>query len=916
MTVLTRWLSSHRSPERLEHIILLSLPTVVTATILFGQSAYLSGAWQFLAVTNGHLIVLAGVTLSFLLNRRGRTIASAGVLLGSLLAMIGVVPLFISKVAPATILAAALVAVLVGADVLPGRWRSWLAIIAAFALYTLAVEWTEPFPRFDAGASSLPNLYLLTLNGLGLGLILWRIALVALRPSGSIHNRLLVSTVLLVLFTGATITYFTQVVMTHMERSDAIDRLDGVGARIEAQADGWADRLQSSLDRFVRYTQPQLDTILDPGSANPSIYEQSYAHIVEDLGESLSQNSHFDKLAILDAAGATIATVGQGPDVRALLIEACLPPTLVRRCLQPLRLYEQLGGPALVVAEPIYGAGGQLLGVAAGYARAEALGVMMSPEADNSIAITLFAGDATALLALPDDRHPAGALDPHIIALGNARAAQAEQEITSSFYVDERGVPVIGVYHWLPRLQVALLVEQDQTAAFYPTSVALNLHLGVTLLLLTLGGFTALVLVRSITAPLQVLTATAARIGDGDLDLNAEVRQDDELGALARVFNQMTARLRQARDQLEQRVQQRTEELAWANAELRLENAERRRAEEAVQFERNKLKSILDTMDNAVYIVNKQYEIEYANPALEREFGPVGGRRCYAYLYGQTEVCAHCPNERVWRGEAVRREDSLGNGRIYDTYDRPLASADGTIAKLAIFHDVTDRRQAEDEIRRRSGELAVLSRRLVEIQESERQHIARELHDETGQALTSLMLRLGALERALPRDGLAASGLVEIKYSVEEVIEGLHHLAADLRPSSLDHVGLMPALCQYVERMGERHGLEVDFVAMGLDGERLPAEMEITIYRIVQEALVNIVRHAQATQVDVLLERRTGLIKVAVEDNGRGFDVQAGLYTGRLGLIGMRERAEMLGGRLTVDSAPGDGTMVLMEAPL
>jgi signal transduction histidine kinase len=107
----------------------------------------------------------------------------------------------------------------------------------------------------------------------------------------------------------------------------------------------------------------------------------------------------------------------------------------------------------------------------------------------------------------------------------------------------------------------------------------------------------------------------------------------------------------------------------------------------------------------------------------------------------------------------------------------------------------------------------------------------------------------------------------------------------------------------------------VDFGAIGLDAARLPAAMETTIYRIVQEALVNVVRHARATHVDVILERCQDAVKVIIEDNGRGFDTNAALYSGRLGLLGMRERVEMLGGSLEIDSAPGLGTTVLVEAP-
>jgi signal transduction histidine kinase len=422
-------------------------------------------------------------------------------------------------------------------------------------------------------------------------------------------------------------------------------------------------------------------------------------------------------------------------------------------------------------------------------------------------------------------------------------------------------------------------------------------------------------MVRHITAPLSRLASTADQIAHGALDRTADVSGDVEISTLAGAFNGMMDRLRQARADLEQRVQQRTAELAQANARLQDENTVRRQAERALEIERNKLKRILDAMEDAVYIVNPQYEVEYTNPALNRVFGPVNGRPCYAYLYGRSDVCPWCPNAAVWQGHSVHREVSLPDGGTYEVFDTPVTNAEGRRSKLAIYHDVTARKQVEEEVRQRNRELATLSRRLVEVQESERHYIARELHDETGQALASLMLRLGLLERDL-QSGLPVAGRVaELKRTVDEVLEGLHGLASDLRPASLDHVGLVPALRQYTERLAERHHLVVDFSAIGLQEERLPPPIEITIYRIVQEALVNAVRHAQATHADVIIERRADHVRILIEDNGVGFEPTLALESGRLGLIGIRERAETLGGQLVIDSVPGTGTTLLVEVP-
>jgi signal transduction histidine kinase len=159
--------------------------------------------------------------------------------------------------------------------------------------------------------------------------------------------------------------------------------------------------------------------------------------------------------------------------------------------------------------------------------------------------------------------------------------------------------------------------------------------------------------------------------------------------------------------------------------------------------------------------------------------------------------------------------------------------------------------------------------------------------------------------------------LTELKKMTHEVLESLHRLAMDLRPASLDFSGLVPALHQYVTATGERHGFNAQFKAVGLSEERLPATVETALYRIVQEALTNVIRHARATRIDVLLERRDEHLVLVVEDNGRGFeaDLAHQAQAGHLGLIGMQERAEMLGGTLVIESNPGSGTTIVVEVP-
>jgi signal transduction histidine kinase len=199
-------------------------------------------------------------------------------------------------------------------------------------------------------------------------------------------------------------------------------------------------------------------------------------------------------------------------------------------------------------------------------------------------------------------------------------------------------------------------------------------------------------------------------------------------------------------------------------------------------------------------------------------------------------------------------------------------------------------------------------RRVVEAQELERARLARELHDETGQALTSILLGLKPLERS------AESGAVAlVRELVVSTLQSVRRLAVELRPSALDDFGLVPAVERLAQTFREQSGLAVDLEAQ-LGEDRLHPEAETTLYRVIQEALTNIVKHADATRVSILLQRKSGAVVAVVEDDGSGFDPGA-TREDALGLAGMRERVLLVGGRLQVESSPGSGTTLVAEVP-
>ena len=204
-------------------------------------------------------------------------------------------------------------------------------------------------------------------------------------------------------------------------------------------------------------------------------------------------------------------------------------------------------------------------------------------------------------------------------------------------------------------------------------------------------------------------------------------------------------------------------------------------------------------------------------------------------------------------------------------------------------------------------------RRAVQAQEGERRRLARELHDETGQALTSILLGLSAVERAESAEAAhAAAG--ELRKLVVETLQDVRRLAVELRPSALDDFGLAPALRRLGQTVREAGKLDVQVEAR-LGEERLPADVETALYRIVQEALTNVVKHAGADHVSIVVTRKPESVVVMIEDDGRGFDL-AQSSGDRLGLLGMRERVQLLDGSLVVEAAPGSGTTLIVELPL
>ena len=233
--------------------------------------------------------------------------------------------------------------------------------------------------------------------------------------------------------------------------------------------------------------------------------------------------------------------------------------------------------------------------------------------------------------------------------------------------------------------------------------------------------------------------------------------------------------------------------------------------------------------------------------------------------------------------------------------DDDLRLAETLSQRAAVAVDLTERVSRE----------AV--RKVVAAQELERARLARELHDETGQALTSILLGLKGVEQAVATEE-ARAALASVRETVSSTLQSVRRLAVELRPSALDDFGLVPALERLAATFGEQTGVRVDFEAQ-VDEGRFAPEVETTLYRIVQEALTNVVKHAGASRVSILVVRRGDAVAAVVEDDGSGFEPSTAREAG-LGLAGMRERMALVDGALRVESSEGGGTTIAVEVPV
>ncbi len=485
-------------------------------------------------------------------------------------------------------------------------------------------------------------------------------------------------------------------------------------------------------------------------------------------------------------------------------------------------------------------------------------------------------------------------------------------------------------------VRVGMMEEPVWSEVNQQTLGLLTLTVAITLL----GAGAGYVLGTILTRPLSELVRITQAVAQGDLQRKAPVKGGNEVEELARAFNHMTGALATSRDELVER----NEELAGLNA---IAAAVGRSLE---------MEAILDA---ALCTVLELMRLP-GGWVFVSEDGT--GRLALAAQRGVpedlfitdndaiTERCVCQQTLRSGRAQVVERiedcprlnglrpkgrsachlcvplrsgERVLGLMNLVCTADEGYGSHESLRHLTAVGHHIgiaMENARLYRELQRKEALRGQLVRKLISAQEEERRRIARELHDQYAQGLTALSMGIEATERVLSEDQAHLKAQLDrVKTLTARNLDQTYDLIFDLRPTTLDDLGLAPAVRWYAESRLQPLGVAIQ-LETGTLRERLPAEIETASYRVIQEALLNVAKHAQARQVVIRLAVHDCWLRGTVEDDGQGFDLEATQRSGAvgcgLGLLGMRERVELLGGSLQIESAPGRGTRLEMDVPI
>jgi PAS domain S-box-containing protein len=341
----------------------------------------------------------------------------------------------------------------------------------------------------------------------------------------------------------------------------------------------------------------------------------------------------------------------------------------------------------------------------------------------------------------------------------------------------------------------------------------------------------------------------------------------------------------------------------------------RRQAEEAVAAQRQRLYDVLETLPAMICLLTPDYHVAFANRSFRERFGESNGRRCYEYRYGQEKPCAFCETYQVLEtGQPHHWEVTGTNGRVIDAYDFPFTDVDGSPMILEMDIDITERKRAEAELRHRAGQLQRLTLEISETEDRERKRMAEILHDDLQQQLAAAKFRVSVLRSRAKSGAFVRATAAQIDQMLLEAIEKSRSLSHELSPAVMHH-GDLGETCRWLAgQVQEKYALVAQVETHGTVRSESDA-LKGFLYKAAQEFLFNVVKHARVKAARLRVRRLGRYIYLSVSDRGRGFDPQGLRETTGFGLLHIRERVELLGGRMRIKSVPDKGCTLSIVVP-
>jgi GAF domain-containing protein/HAMP domain-containing protein len=635
-----------RRRELYRRLVPLLVAAAAATIVFYGWLYWRTQIWQlWIEVGALGLAIVIALTSSIFIRRDKTDLAGYLIVFGVFIAFLANEAAFENATLYITV-GGALVILLSGNLLLPSRWRSWTAFLVAYFGLVVFLNYAPPFPRYDITQSRLLALFI---PGLTFALVLVS-AYQAMRAYriGSIRNRLLIgfvaTAVIPVLITGAVATLISQ----RNAEGRTSNQLESVATLKEAELQSWVNNLQLFLTGLSERPDITNAALLSEG------YQTSHDSVQSTLQQVMKNSQLFDEIFIMDKTGRVILSTDGSQEGKSFAGQQLVSEGLKGKYVAPPLFSPYLNDYRIILTQPILDEGGNPIGLLAGRANNQTLNEIMLERAGlgetgqtylvgaNYVLVTkLRVGQAFQTVRTE------GAID-----------AIASQANGSGIYSNALGEQVIGVYHWMPELQVALMAEQNRSEALAPLVTTLAVILAVIAIAVLAAGGLSLSITSNISNSIAELVRTSQRLSTGELSLQARIVRDDEIGALARAFNSMASQLRDLVGNLEQRVAERTAEVQQRSAQIQLASEVARDIAATTDLEK--------LLNQSVNLIRSQFDFYHAGIFLLDDSGE------YAILRAATGEAGRmmlAQNHKLRVGATGIVGAATGKGEPYITLD-------------------------------------------------------------------------------------------------------------------------------------------------------------------------------------------------------------------------------------------------------